>query len=437
MTLIGSRDPAAPDTSQATTPSLLVNTLWSMSAEGIRLVSSLVTFLILTRLYEPRQFGILVATMNLFGFLFPQASMGAGWLVLRRIASEGWDPAAALARATGTTIAGGLAIGGFLVLIRPILLPQASLPLFIGLGLTEFFLVGMVEITLFAAQATEKLVVKAVVWSAYGVGRALAATTMLLLMESPDLGPWIVANVIVVSLVLVVAQFMTVGRFVMPERPRWDDVRQGVPYSLGFGADRLRDVTDTLVLVRTGSVEATGLYAAGRRLINVAQSPIIAGLHSTNASIWRAGSESVAAAKSVAVRFTTIGAVYGAAAGAGLYVLGGLATSLLGESYGETELVLRLMCPIPMLLALETFPAMAMTASGYNTHRVVLTALTGLSNLVLNLLWVPAHGWRGAVWASLVSSVVYIAVLWATLTWAAHRPPRSTGREQAETEVAR
>lgn len=37
---------------------LLVNTFWSLAAEGLRLVSSVITFLLLTRIHGPEQFGI-------------------------------------------------------------------------------------------------------------------------------------------------------------------------------------------------------------------------------------------------------------------------------------------------------------------------------------------------------------------------------------------
>jgi len=77
---------------------------------------------------------------------------------------------------------------------------------------------------------------------------------------------------------------------------------------------------------------------------------------------------------------------------------------------------------VPFLLALETFAAMALTASGFHTHRVVWTLVSGVVNVGLNLWWIPDHGWRGAAGATIASSVLYVVALWVTLNWASGRP---------------
>ena len=418
-------------------PSLATNTVWSLAAEGFRLVGSLVTFVILTRLYEPSEFGILVATISLFGFVFPHASVGAGWLVMKRVASEGWSPEEAMARATGMALTGGVVAVAGLMLLRPLILPQVSAAMFFGLAISELFLVGMVEITLFAAQATERLIVKAATWTTYGMGRAAAALAILVLVDDPDLGVWIVANAMVGVLVLLMAQTMTLGRVVAPVRPVWADVRLGLPYSLGFGSDRLRDVADTVALVRLDYEADAGLYSAARRLVNVAQAPIIASLHAVNARIWRAGGRSAADARAVAVRSTAVGAAYGSVVGVGILLGGSVAASFLGDSYEETGAVLRWMSIVPLLLALETFAAMALTASGFHTHRVVWTLVSGVVNVGLNLWLIPDHGWRGAAGATIASSVLYVVALWLTLNWASQervtRGSQDDGAQEHET----
>ena len=414
--------------------SLVSNTMWSIGAEGIRLISSVVTFLILTELYGPEQFGVLVATTGLFGFVFPQASAGAGWLLLRRLTNDGWSIDDALARAAGMVVLGGALFGAIMLAIRPLLLPQASVELFIGLAISELIFVGLVEVTLFAAQATEKLIVKAAVWTTYGVGRAAGALLLLLLVDSPDLGPWILINGVVAMLVLLTAQWMTVGRLIAPVWPQFTDFRQGVPYSLGFGADRIRDVADAVILVRVGFEGDAGLFSAARRLVNVTQAPIIAGLHAVNARIWRAGARSACDARSVAVRCSAIGSFYSIVVAIGMIVVGGPMAALLSEGYEETGTVLVWMSPLPLLLALEIFPAMALTASGYNQVRVLLSLGVGAVNVGLNLALIPEHGWRGATIAALASGGFHVVALWIALQVFSRRDHRQ-GEAKSESQT--
>ncbi|MCP4248435.1 MAG: hypothetical protein GY778_15415, partial [bacterium] len=167
------------------------------------------------------------------------------------------------------------------------------------------------------------------------------------------------------------------------------DIRQGIPFSVGFGADRLRNVSDTVMLVRFGFDTDAGLYSAARRLINVAQTPIIATQHATNARLFQAGSESVASCRRLAMRLTALAVLFGFAAMLAIALLGRPLVSLLSDSYRDVGQVMVWMSFLPMMLALETFAGMALTASGHHGRRVALNLLTGGVNVVLNLVLIP------------------------------------------------
>ncbi len=402
---------------------LLSNLSWSVLAEAVRLVSSFVAFLILLRIYPPGDFGRLVATTALAMTLFPLASVGGGWLTLRRVTNDGWSTERALAVTSGMTILGSVVVGSIAVVIRPLILPQMPVLLFIGVMFGDMLLLGLVEVTLFAAQANERLVAKAVAWSVYGLGRAGAAAIVLHTVDEPGLGVWIVASIGIGLAVVLVAQRMTVGRLVGPTTPRWIDVRDGLPYSFGFGVERLMATSDNVLLVRLGfSIEA-GLYAAARRLLTVSLAPCMAALHAVSARLWQAGARSVSDARTLAVRFTGYGVVYGLVSLVAWLVLGDVLSRLLGSTYRESAEILPWLSVLPLLTMLELFVATALTAADLHNRRVVLSAAAGLVNIGLNIALIPAHGWRGAVIASLISSVAYVIGLWLTLTVAARREP--------------
>ena len=404
--------------------SAMANLFWSLSGEGVRLVSSFGAFLILVRVFPPSQFGLLVAATGLFAVLFPFAGMGGGWLVLRRVTAESWSAIDALATANGMMLVGSAGLGLLAVAARPVLMPQMPLLWFVGVGVSEMVLLGLVETTLFAAQATERLVAKAAAWSVYGLGRAGAAVFLVVAVDEPDLGMWIALTIVIGLVVLLVAQILTVGRLVGVHRPRRVDVKDGLPYSVGFGAERLLAATDNVLLVRLDYAADAGLYAAARRLLTVSIAPVMAGLHAVSARLWRAGGQSrnrVADARRLAVRLSALGSVYGVVVAVAWIMLGDTVARVLGAEYAEAAVILPWLSVIPLLLVLEVFAATALTGAGYHGHRVVLTMAVGVLNIGLNLLWIPGLGWRGAVYASLISSAVYVALLWLTLSWAAAR----------------
>ncbi|MGF1596687.1 MAG: lipopolysaccharide biosynthesis protein [Acidimicrobiales bacterium] len=394
------------------------NLVWSVSGEAIRLAGSFGAFLLLVRVFPPAELGLLIAATGLFTMLVPFAGLGGGWLVLRRVASEGWPVADALKVANGMTLVGSAALGLLAVAARPVIMPQMPWLWFIGVGVSEMLVLGLVETAVFAAQATERLVAKAAAWAVYGLARAGAAAVIVVTVDDPGLGLWIAVTIGIGLGVLVVAQLLTLGRVVGASRPRWSTVTAGVPYSLGFGAERLLAASDNVLLVRLGYEADAGLHAAARRMLTVSIAPVLAALQAVNARLWRAGGRhpnGAAEAGRLAVRLSAFGSVYGLVAAAAWITLGDTVAALLGSSYAEAAAIIPWLSVVPLLLVLEVFAAGALTSSGHHVHRVALTLLVGMVNIGLNLAWIPGLGWRGAVYASLISSLLYVVLLWVTL----------------------
>lgn len=406
------------------------NLIWSVSGEAVRLAGSFGAFLILTRVFVPAELGLLIAATGLFTVLVPFAGLGGGWLVMRRVTNEAWSPAEALAVANGMALVGSLGLGVLALAARPLIMPQMPWLWFVGVGISEMVVLGLVETTLFAAQATERLVAKAVGWAVYGLARAGAAAIVVATVDDPSVGLWISITIGIGLVVLVVAQMLTLGQLIGAQRPRWRDVSAGLPYSLGFGAERLFAASDSVLLVRLGYETDAGLYGAARRLLTVSIAPVLAALQAVNAQLWRAGGQhpnGAAEARRLAWKLSAVGSGYGLATAAAWFVVGDSVAGLLGSGYAEAADIVPWLGVVPLLLVLEVFAAMALTSSGHHTHRVVLTLLIGVVNVVLNLLWIPELGWRGAVYASLLSSALYVALLWLTLGWVARSRPIGGG----------
>jgi O-antigen/teichoic acid export membrane protein len=101
--------------------------------------------------------------------------------------------------------------------------------------------------------------------------------------------------------------------------------------------------------------------------------------------------------------------------GAVFAVGGSTIARILPADYVDTGPALVFMAVLPTLMVLEIFPGMALTAIGRHRQRVVFNLGAAATNVVLDLLWIPDHGWKAAVVATIISGAAYIVVLWTLL----------------------
>ena len=394
------------------------NTGWALAAEAARMTTSVGTFLIVTHLLTPSDYGVYVGTLGLLWFLLPFASVGASYLVLQRIAGEGAEPGEAVARANGMVVVGGLVTVAGLVVIRPWLLPQSPALVLGLLALAELVFGGIQEVSVLATQASERLRLSSALRLLQGGSRLVAAAILVLVMPGAGLTGWACLHLATSALTAAVGQVLLgfSGRLRRALRwPQFVDARLGMPFSVSFGADKLRDSADSVLLLRIGSSVDAGVYGAAMRLMGVVTAPLRALIASSNARIFERGAHSVGGAASVVRRITALAVAYAFCAGIGVVVAGPAVVSLMSDEYISTGAALRVLSALPLAISLEAFVATAVTAVGHQRIRVFSTlASTGL-NVVLNILLIPHHGWHGAVVASYACSVLNATVLWSTL----------------------
>jgi O-antigen/teichoic acid export membrane protein len=405
------------------------NTGWALFAEAARMVTSVGTFLVITYALTPSDYGIYVGTLGLLWFLLPFASVGAGYLLLKRVAGDGVELGEAVARANGMVVGGGLVTVVALIVVRPLLLPQSPALVLALLALSELVFGGMQEIAVFASQAGERLRLSLALRLMQGGSRLVAAVGLVLFHPGADLSDWAWLHLATAAGAAVVGQMFLGARGssrVPLRRPRFAEARLGLPFSVGFGADKLRESADAVLLLRIGSSTDAGIYGAAIRLIGVANAPLRALIASSNARFFASGAHSVAAAASVARRITALGAAYAVAVGIGVVVAGPVVISVMSDEYASTAAALRLLSVLPLAISLEAFVATAMTAAGHQRIRVLSTLVSTALNVVLNVVLIPDHGWRGAVVASLACSALNATILWSALLLIVRR--ERTGR---------
>ncbi|MEL7206875.1 MAG: hypothetical protein AAGK32_01340, partial [Actinomycetota bacterium] len=191
---------------------LAANTVWGVVSEGTRMATALLVFFILTARFEIGTYGRLIGALAILHIVVPVATLGSTYLLLQRVAGEGWDRAEALSRALGMAFASGLAATALLMLAQPLVLPQVSIVALGLLGVTELALMGAVEACIFLAQATERLRTMAQIRATNGVIRLLAALILLVTTTTPDLWVWGLYYAVAAGAGLLMAQVYLLGR---------------------------------------------------------------------------------------------------------------------------------------------------------------------------------------------------------------------------------
>jgi O-antigen/teichoic acid export membrane protein len=166
------------------------------------------------------------------------------------------------------------------------------------------------------------------------------------------------------------------------------------------------------MLARLGSLDATGIYAAAYRLIDVAFIPIRSLLAAAYPGFFRSGNQGITSSLAYARRLLPRALAYSAAVAIGLLVAAPLVPRALGAEYARSTEALRWLALLPLLKTFHSFAADSLTGAGHQGLRTLVQVLVALFNVFVNLWIIPAYSWRGAAWSSLASDGLLAASLW-------------------------
>jgi O-antigen/teichoic acid export membrane protein len=189
-------------------------------------------------------------------------------------------------------------------------------------------------------------------------------------------------------------------------------LREGFYFSSSLSAQTIYNDIDKTMLARLGSLDATGIYAAAYRLIDVAFIPVRSLLAAAYPGFFRSGQHGIALSLAYAKRLLPRALAYSVAVAVGLLVAAPLVPRVLGAEYARTTEALRWLALLPLLKTMHYFAADSLTGAGHQGLRTLVQVLVALFNVVVNLWVIPAYSWRGAAWSSLASDGLLAASLW-------------------------
>jgi O-antigen/teichoic acid export membrane protein len=193
------------------------------------------------------------------------------------------------------------------------------------------------------------------------------------------------------------------------------ELAEGFYFSVSLSAQTVYNDIDKTMLARLSSLEATGIYAAAYRLIDVSFAPVRSLLYAAYAKFFQQGASGITGSLSLAKRLAPISGLYGVIAGMGLFLLAPVVPYILGNEYANTVEILRWLAPLPFLKAMHYFAADTLTGAGFQGTRSGMQVVVAVFNVLINLWLIPLYSWRGAAWSSLASDAFLMISLWGVV----------------------
>ena len=391
---------------------LVRNTMWMFLGQGLRLVIQALYFIEIARSLGAANYGAFIGVVALVGIAYPFGALGSGNLLVKNVARDRslfpnyWGRALAVTAASSSILL-------FAVLALSHFALPAEIPLRLVLFVAGADLFGLNLITICGQsfQAFEQLNWTALINVLISATRLGGAVILIGVHRHPTALQW--GYIYLGSTAIVAATaFLLVWKRLGP--PSFLDplpgteTREGIYFSVSQSAQTIYNDIDKTMLARLGTLDATGIYGAAYRLIDVSFVPVSALLWSAYPNFFRAGSRGIsgsfAYAKPLLLR--TLG--YSSFVCALILLFAGVVPHVIGAEYARSAEALRWLAPLPVLRGLHYFLSDSLTGAGHQGLRTSVQAPVAAFNVLINLWIIPAYSWRGAAWSSIASDALLV-----------------------------
>jgi len=395
------------------------STLWMTIGQGARLVVQALYFTVIARSLGVSNYGAFVGVVALVGIFYPFGSAGRGNLLVRNVARD----RSTLPHMWGAALSVATVFGGFLIALLMILyhfaLP-ASIPgrLVLLVALSDIVGLNIILISGQAFQAFDQLNWTATINVMISTSRLIGALLLYSLHHSPTPLQWGYVYFGSTAVVATTAAWLVSTKLGAPKLnlPKsWFELREGLYFTISMSAQTIYNDIDKTMLARLSTLEATGIYGAAYRLIDVSFTPISALLTAAYPHFFRKGSEGISASWSFAKPHLRRATGYATVVCVAILLFAGAVPYILGSEYALTTEALRWLAPLPFLKAIHYFLSDSLTGAGYQWLRSCIQTGVALFNVGINFWLIPSYSWRGAAWASILSDGMLAASIFVAI----------------------
>lgn len=396
------------------------NTLWMFLGQGLRLVIQGGCFVVIARSLGASNYGAFIGAASLVAIFSPFATLGFGNLLIKNVVRDRslfpryWGNALVM-----SVVSGAILLAGITGVARFALPPSIPTLLVVMVAASDLFAARVTDLACLAFQSFEQMAWTARINVTLSVLRLLGAIVAVKIWVHPTALQWgfiyCAASCLcaVFSIAIVSRQF---------GRPRFDmlemlsDLAEGFHFATGLSAQTIYNDLDKTMLSRLSTLDATGIYAAAYRLIDVAFVPVRSLLWAASPGYFRAGEHGIRASVGYLKRLLPKAVAYALLVFLVLMAAAPLIPRILGPEYARSVEALRWLALLPLMRTIHTLYGDALAVTGHQKVRMHLQVLIAVGNFLINLVVIPMYSWRGAVWSSLASDFLLLIAMVSAVT---------------------
>jgi O-antigen/teichoic acid export membrane protein len=394
-------------------------TLAMTAGMGLRTIAQASVFLIVARVLGVEAYGAYAAVLTIAGALGSFGGSGAQILMLRdAVCDPERFPEAWRRGLAAIALSAHFLLGIYLTIAWAVLPGGISWAAIVLIGLSELLFAPLAQAGVSAYQGYERICQAARLLLVPVLYRLCAALMLLplalVLPARMQLAAWSALYALAALLAATYAVLLVHRDLGLPLRPDAEGLvnylREGIPFAFGSAAQKLYVDIDKVMLARLTTLEATGAYSAGYRVVDMMIIPLWSILAAAVPRFFRAGNSGTGSAVVYALRLLPLPIAYALGSAVVLHFMGGLLPQVLGAGYAEAVNVLQYLAWLPLVSTPRLFLQVALSTSGRQGTVVGVLMAGAILNILLNFWFIPYLGWQGAV-VSTYAAEVFISLL--------------------------
>lgn len=405
--------------------SLTHSSLLTMVVLGIRLVTQACSLVLMARLLGPALYGQVVAAVSLALVTGIVPNLGAGWVLMSRMAHESERAPADVWSYTWPLHLGvGLALLAAYLLAAPTITAAHLPPLvWLLLGATDILITPSTMHLSSTLQATERVPLGQLAqWIPLGL-RLLVIAPCFMLPKSTMLLGYASLQSIAAITGLLCAWRITSRRVSLrspPRLPRASEIKTGSAYAaLSLISANLGELDKIIAVHAVGAYQA-GIYATTSRLISAGTAPVVAILMSVQPRLFTLARRDRGELQRLIVRIALSAAVIGLCAALMILLVTPLLTAMFGTAYRAIPHLLHFMAWIVPIMGLRLAAVNIMIAMGHPSRRIVFDLFGACSLVVLMIFLGHRYGASGLGMALLGNELLLAVLGWLIVGRSVH-----------------